>query len=96
MSTGASAAGTSAADAVDTSTIGIQRKKKREEQINRLIAINASLITQLQLQTQSINDLLVINKQILDSTQKMDKHIDFINKAYDKITKSYFFKHILG
>lgn len=90
MSTGASAAGE------NMETNGIQRKKKREEQINRLIAINASLITQLQLQTQSINDLLVINKQILDSTQKMDKHIDFINKAYDKITKSYFFKHILG
>jgi hypothetical protein len=37
-----------------------------------------------------------INSQILLNTDKMTKHIDFINGAYEKITKSYFFKSILG
>ena len=84
--------------------------KSKTEKIDLLIELNIELIGQVQtqqgqIQTQQgqiqalqnkINNLNTINSQILLNTDKMTKHIDFINGAYEKITKSYFFKSILG
>ena len=56
----------------------------------QMTAMNEQLLAQNQL----ILELKQENKQILSSTQKMGKHIDFINGAYEKITKSYLFKNI--
>jgi hypothetical protein len=71
--------------------------------IDLLIEMNTELTTQnktlhqqLQSQQKQIDELVKLNAEILVNTNKMGKHIDFINSAYEKITKSYFFKNLLG
>jgi hypothetical protein len=51
---------------------------------------------QMQAQQEKIDQLIKLNHEILINTDKMGKHIDFINRTYDKISRSYFFKNILG
>jgi hypothetical protein len=76
-----------------------ERKKDRKEKGEKIDV----LIEQLQAQQQQIQDqqkkideLIQLNTHILIHTEKMGKHIDFINNAYEKVTKSYLFKNILG
>jgi hypothetical protein len=69
---------------------------KRSEQFEMLTEQNKALIDKIEAQQKQIDELVRMNIQILHNTDKMGKHIDFINKAYDKITKSYLFKNILG
>ena len=66
-----------------------------KNKIDLLIEMNTELKTQnktlhhqLQSQQKQIDELVKLNK--------IGKHIDFINNAYEKITKSYFFKNLLG
>ncbi len=66
------------------------------EMNKELKAQNKVLQQQLQSQQKQIDELVKVNAEILVNTSKMGKHIDFINNAYDKITKSYFFKNLLG
>jgi hypothetical protein len=91
----------------NTNTNKPKKKKTKTDKIDCLIEINAKMLLQMQgqqaymqdqMQThqKEINDLIELNMQILENTQKMAKHIDFINKAYEKISKSYFFKNLLG
>jgi len=77
-------------------TIIIKKKGHKSEQIDLLLEQNKALQLQLQFQQQQIDQLLHLNSQILVNTDKMGKHIDFINRSYDKITQSYFFKNLLG
>lgn len=74
-----------------------------KEKIDLLIEMNKDLKTQnkglhqqLQSHQKQIDELIRLNAEILVNTNKMGKHIDFINGAYEKITKSYFFKNLLG
>lgn len=74
-----------------------------KNKIDLLIEMNTELKTQnktlhhqLQSQQKQIDELVKLNAEILVNTNKMGKHIDFINNAYEKITKSYFFKNLLG
>ncbi len=47
-------------------------------------------------QTQDIQILKEENIKIMENSEKVGKHIDFINRAYDKIANSYFGKHIFN
>ena len=80
----------------EQSTIITKKKGHKSEQIDLLLEQNKALQLQLQFQQQQIDQLLHLNSQILVNTDKMGKHIDFINRSYDKITQSYFFKNLLG
>jgi 3-isopropylmalate dehydratase small subunit len=51
---------------------------------------------QMQAQQQTIDEMTRLISTILINTDKMGRHIDFINNAYEKISKSYFFKNLLG
>jgi hypothetical protein len=51
---------------------------------------------QIQTQQKKIDELVTLNIQIVENTKKMTAHIEFINRAYDKISKSYFFSSIFG
>jgi hypothetical protein len=44
----------------------------------------------------TMNELKSENKLILEDTLKMGKHIDFIDKSYEKIGKSYIFRNIFS
>jgi len=80
----------------EQTTIITKKKGHKSEQIDLLLEQNKALQLQLQFQQQQIDQLLHLNSQILVNTDKMGKHIDFINRSYDKITQSYFFKNLLG
>jgi len=67
-----------------------------KDKLDLLIKQNAQLQAQILGQEQRINELIALNSKILANTDKMTKHIDFINASYEKITKSYFFKNMLG
>jgi len=76
---------------------------KTSEKVNILIDQNKALQEQIQAQNvlmqaqqQQIDELVILNREILVNTDKMGKHIDFINRSYDKITQSYFFKNLLS
>ena len=67
-----------------------------DDKLNYIINQNKILQTQVNEQAKLIADLKSENQLIMDNTLKMGKHIDFINSAYDKITKSYLFKNIFS
>lgn len=67
-----------------------------DDKLNVLINQNKIIQAQLIEQAKIISDLKAENKLIMDNTLKMGKHIDFINHAYEKITKSYLFKNIFN
>lgn len=57
----------------------------------------------LQKQEKEIEQLKNDNKKLLEkleninkNSEKMGKHIDFINRSYDKIANSYLFKNIFN
>jgi hypothetical protein len=81
----------------------IEQNKILQEQIQaqneQMQAQNEQMQAQYALmraQQQQIDELVILNREILVNTDKMGKHIDFINRSYDKITQSYFFKNLLG
>ena len=47
-------------------------------------------------QAQDIQILKEENIKIIENSEKVGKHIDFVNRAYDKIANSYFGKHIFN
>ena len=73
-----------------------KEKKEKYEKIDVLIEQMQTQQEQIQRQQKKIDELIELNKNISINTEKMGNHIDFINKTYDKIAKSYFFKTILG
>jgi len=80
------------------------------EKINILLAQQTQLLEQMQaqqvqMQAQQVqmqaqqkimDELTRLISTIIINTDKMGRHIDFINNAYEKISKSYFFKNLLG
>ena len=50
----------------------------------------------LEKQTREIEQLKADNKKIIENSEKIGKHIDFINRAYDKVANSYLFKNIFS
>ena len=50
----------------------------------------------LEKQTRDIEQLKADNKKIMHNSEKIGKHIDFINRAYDKVANSYLFKNIFS
>jgi adenylate kinase len=70
--------------------------KTFSEKLDLLININKNLQMQLQEQQKIIQELQKENQKILVDTHMMAKHIEFINSTYDKISTSYFFKHLFG
>ena len=73
------------------------------EKINILLAQQTQLLeqmqaqqVQMQAQQKIMDELTRLISTIIINTDKMGRHIDFINNAYEKISKSYFFKNLLG
>ena len=73
-----------------------EKKKTTDDKLNMLIKQNKVIQQQLNEQSILINELKTENKLILENTKKMGSHIDFINGAYEKITKSYLLKNIFN
>lgn len=67
-----------------------------DDKINLLIKQNKAILGQLAEQTRLIAELKNDNKNIKENTDKMGQHINFINGAYEKITKSYLLKSIFN
>ena len=66
------------------------------DQIDKLFLLVKSLEKQIKQQNKMIEELQIENKLIIENTTKMGKHIDFINGAYEKLTKSYLFRNIFS
>lgn len=66
------------------------------DQIDKLFLLIKSLEKQIKQQNKMIEELQIENKLIIENTTKMGKHIDFINGAYEKLTKSYLFRNIFS
>jgi len=66
------------------------------DQIDKLFLLIKSLEKQIKQQNKMIEELQKENKLIIENTTKMGKHIDFINGAYEKLTKSYLFRNIFS
>ena len=64
------------------------------DQIDKLYLMVKSLEKQIKHQNKMIEELQKENKLIIENTTKMGDHIDFINSAYEKLTKSYLFRNI--
>jgi hypothetical protein len=71
-------------------------KTSSSDKLDLLIEMNKHFQIQLLEQQKIIQDLQKENQKILADTNIMAKHIEFINATYDKLSKSYFFKHIFG
>ena len=67
-----------------------------DDKINLLIKQNKAILGQLAEQNRLISELKNDNKIIKENTDKMGQHINFINGAYEKITKSYLLKSIFN
>jgi len=67
-----------------------------DEKLNLIIKQNKELQKKVNDQQTTITELKDENKIIMDNTLKMGKHIDFINKSYEKFSTSYFFKNIFN
>jgi hypothetical protein len=72
------------------------QNKSDQDKLNTLIKMSKALQKQLREQGELIKELKEENKLIKENTTKMGQHIDFINKAYEKITKSYLFGNIFS
>jgi hypothetical protein len=66
------------------------------DQIDKLYLLVKSLEKQINKQTKMIEELKEENRLIIENTTKMGNHIDFINSAYEKLTKSYLFRNIFS
>ena len=55
-----------------------------------------AILDLLEKQTREIEQLKADNKKIIENSEKIGKHIDFINRAYDKFANSYLFKNIFS
>ena len=71
-------------------------KSEKIKKLNTIIEQNEAILAQLAKQTQDIQILKEENIKIMENSEKVGKHIDFVNRAYDKIAKSYFGKHIFN
>lgn len=67
---------------------------RKEEKLNLILDL-------LQKQEREIDKLKIDNKNLLEklesinkNSEKMNNHIDFINRSYDKLFNSYLFKNI--
>ena len=65
------------------------------DQIDKLYLLIQGLEKKINKQNKMIQELKEENKLIIENTTKMGNHIDFINTAYEKISKSYLFRNIL-
>lgn len=66
------------------------------EQIDKLYLMIQGLEKKINKQNKMIQELKEENKLIIENTTKMGNHIDFINTAYEKISKSYLFRNIFS
>jgi hypothetical protein len=66
-----------------------------DDKLDKLLSLTKTLEKQIQKQNKMIQELKEENKLMLENTNKMGKHIDFINATYEKISKSYLFRNIL-
>ena len=64
------------------------------DQIDKLYLLIQTLEKKINKQNKLIQELKEENQIIIENTTKMGNHIDFINSAYDKISKSYLFRNI--
>ena len=66
------------------------------DQIDKLYLLIQCLEKKINKQNKMIQELKEENKLIIENTTKMGNHIDFINTAYEKISKSYLFRNIFS
>lgn len=66
--------------------------KNSNNDIKSLIELNKNIYKELKEQGKTIEELKREQNKIIESSEKMGKHIDFINKTYDNIKNSYFIK----
>ena len=78
-------------------------KSEKIKKLNTIIEQNEAILAQLEKQAhvlakqnQDIQILKEDNIKIMENSENVGKHIDFVNRAYDKIAKSYFGKHIFN
>lgn len=74
----------------------VTTKEENESKLDKLLAMTKALQKQVKEQNKMIQELQNENKLIIENTTKMGKHIDFINNAYEKLTKSYLFRNIFS
>jgi hypothetical protein len=74
----------------------VTTKEENESKLDKLLAMTKALQKQVKEQNKMIQELQNENKLIIENTTKMGKHIDFINSAYEKLTKSYLFRNIFS
>ena len=67
----------------------------KTDKLDLLIALQQETQRIIQDQAKQIEELKKENREILQSTAKMAKHIDFINNTYEKVSGSYFFRNML-
>lgn len=77
-------------------TTYVTTKEENESKLDKLLAMTKALQKQVKEQNKMIQELQNENKLIIENTTKMGKHIDFINNAYEKLTKSYLFRNIFS
>jgi hypothetical protein len=66
------------------------------DQIDKLYLLIQGLEKKINKQNKMIQELKEDNRLIIENTTKMGNHIDFINTAYEKISKSYLFRNIFS
>jgi hypothetical protein len=62
--------------------------------IKSLIELNKKMYKELKEQKKMIENLEKEHIKIVDNTEKMCNHINFINNTYDNIKNGYFFKSL--
>lgn len=59
-----------------------------------LIELNKKMYKEIKEQGKKIESLQKEQLKIIENSEKMGNHIDFINKTYDNIKNGYFFKSL--
>ena len=65
-----------------------------DNDIISLIELNKKMYKEIKEQGKKIESLQKEQIKIIENSEKMGNHIDFINKTYDNIKNGYFFKSL--
>lgn len=66
------------------------------DQLDKLFLLIKALEKKVDKQHKIIEELQNENKIIIENTDKMGTHIDFINGVYEKLRKSYLLRNIFS
>lgn len=66
-----------------------------DNDIKSLIELNKKMYKEIKEQGKKIEELKREQIKIIETSEKMSDHINFINNTYDSIKNSYFFKRFI-